>query len=100
MVVANAVFFVESLRHIDSGRRFLDFNYPDRNDTSEETMNELWLGWFGYMSRFLDMLDTIFFVLRKKDNQVSFLHVYHHMVVPFLGNKKETFFFPIGKSVQ
>ncbi|GLH08345.1 Elongation of very long chain fatty acids protein, partial [Gryllus bimaculatus] len=25
-----------------------------------------------------DLLDTIFFVLRKKNNQISFLHVYHH----------------------
>ena len=24
------------------------------------------------------MLDTVFFVLRKKNNQISFLHVYHH----------------------
>ncbi|XP_066993694.2 very long chain fatty acid elongase AAEL008004 [Anabrus simplex] len=30
-----------------------------------------------------DLLDTIFFVLRKKFNQVSFLHVYHHAAVVF-----------------
>ena len=24
------------------------------------------------------MLDTVFFVFRKKNNQISFLHVYHH----------------------
>lgn len=34
-----------------------------------------------YMSRVIDLLDTIFFVLRKKDNQVTFLHVYHHVVM-------------------
>lgn len=28
-----------------------------------------------------DYLDTIFFILRKKWNQVSFLHVYHHILV-------------------
>ncbi|XP_020287666.1 elongation of very long chain fatty acids protein 7-like isoform X2 [Pseudomyrmex gracilis] len=27
----------------------------------------------------LDLLDTVFFVLRKKTNQVTFLHVYHHV---------------------
>src|SRR5690606_10976168 len=85
MVICNAIFFVKLLQHIDYGRRFLDFRYPDRNDTSEKTMNELYLAWFGYVSRYLDMLDTVFFVLRKKYSQVTFLHVYHHMIVPFLG---------------
>lgn len=26
----------------------------------------------------MEFLDTVFFILRKKFNQVSFLHVYHH----------------------
>ncbi|XP_055677229.1 elongation of very long chain fatty acids protein 7-like [Lutzomyia longipalpis] len=31
-----------------------------------------------YLLKNLDLLDTVFFVLRKKQNQVTFLHVYHH----------------------
>ncbi|PRD26238.1 UNVERIFIED_CONTAM: Elongation of very long chain fatty acids protein 4, partial [Trichonephila clavipes] len=31
-----------------------------------------------YLLKFLDLLDTVFFVLRKKYNQVTFLHVVHH----------------------
>ncbi|XP_003737047.1 elongation of very long chain fatty acids protein 5-like [Galendromus occidentalis] len=31
--------------------------------------------------RILDFLDTVFFVLSKKQSHVSFLHVYHHVVV-------------------
>ncbi|XP_076450685.1 very long chain fatty acid elongase 4-like isoform X1 [Babylonia areolata] len=34
--------------------------------------------WWFYFSKLVEMLDTIFFILRKKNNQVSFLHVYHH----------------------
>ncbi|ESO98407.1 hypothetical protein LOTGIDRAFT_214031 [Lottia gigantea] len=34
--------------------------------------------WWFYFSKVLEMLDTVFFILRKKNNQVSFLHVYHH----------------------
>ncbi|XP_071104842.1 very long chain fatty acid elongase 4-like isoform X2 [Haliotis cracherodii] len=34
--------------------------------------------WWFYFSKCVEMLDTIFFIMRKKDNQVSFLHVYHH----------------------
>lgn len=36
--------------------------------------------WFYFFSKIIDFLDTIFFVLRKKQNQVTFLHVYHHTV--------------------
>lgn len=33
---------------------------------------------FAVMVRMGELLETIFFVLRKKQNQVSILHVYHH----------------------
>lgn len=34
--------------------------------------------WWFYFSKLLEFMDTFFFVLRKKNNQISFLHVYHH----------------------
>lgn len=34
--------------------------------------------WWYYFSKMVEFLDTIFFILRKKNNQVTFLHVYHH----------------------
>ncbi|KAJ8403293.1 hypothetical protein AAFF_G00355100 [Aldrovandia affinis] len=34
--------------------------------------------WWYYFSKLIEFLDTMFFVLRKKNNQISFLHVYHH----------------------
>ncbi|KAG7275632.1 hypothetical protein CRUP_021959 [Coryphaenoides rupestris] len=34
--------------------------------------------WWYYISKGVEYLDTAFFILRKKFNQVSFLHVYHH----------------------
>lgn len=33
----------------------------------------------------MDLVETVFFVLRKKDSQVSFLHLYHHCVVIYYG---------------
>ncbi|KAL1450894.1 hypothetical protein WDU94_003205 [Cyamophila willieti] len=36
-----------------------------------------------YISKLIDLLDTIFFVLRKKQSQVTFLHVYHHSMMVF-----------------
>lgn len=34
--------------------------------------------WVFLMSKYIELLDTVFFILRKKFNQVSFLHVFHH----------------------
>ncbi|CAH0713848.1 unnamed protein product, partial [Brenthis ino] len=41
--------------------------------------------WLYYVIKLIDLLDTVFFVLRKKFRQVSFLHVYHHLGMCFLG---------------
>lgn len=34
--------------------------------------------WWFFFSKVVELLDTVFFILRKKFNQVTFLHVYHH----------------------
>ncbi|XP_053994486.1 elongation of very long chain fatty acids protein 7-like [Hylaeus volcanicus] len=39
--------------------------------------------WMYFMAKMFDLVDTVFFVLRKKQNQVSFLHVYHHSGMAF-----------------
>ena len=46
--------------------------------------------WIYYMAKIIELLDTVFFVLRKKYSQVSFLHLYHHTLMPvcsFVGVK-------------
>ncbi|KAJ8732295.1 hypothetical protein PYW08_015025 [Mythimna loreyi] len=35
--------------------------------------------YFYFVLKLVDLLDTVFFVLRKKSNQVTFLHIYHHV---------------------
>lgn len=40
--------------------------------------------WLFYFSKLIEFLDTFFFILRKKDNQVTFLHVYHHVTMPLI----------------
>lgn len=37
--------------------------------------------YYYYLLKLLDLADTVFFVLRKKSSQVSFLHVYHHVAI-------------------
>ncbi|KAL5007555.1 hypothetical protein ScPMuIL_016361 [Solemya velum] len=40
--------------------------------------------WWFFFSKLVELLDTVFFILRKKNNQISFLHVYHHSTMPLL----------------
>lgn len=53
--------------------------------------------WY-YLAKITELLDTVFFVLRKKDKQISFLHVYHHGGMPFIGYVL-TKYFPGGHIV-
>jgi len=61
------------------------FNFGCKPPTSDRTFEyALWRGaWWYFFSKIVDLLDTVFFVLRKKQNQVSFLHVYHHFITCF-----------------
>ncbi|KAF5287807.1 hypothetical protein FQR65_LT12175 [Abscondita terminalis] len=38
--------------------------------------------WWYYFSKFTEFFDTIFFVMRKKNDHISTLHVIHHGVMP------------------
>ncbi|XP_013177609.1 PREDICTED: elongation of very long chain fatty acids protein 7-like [Papilio xuthus] len=47
-----------------------------------EHRNNILIGiWLYFAAKVTELLDTIFFVLRKKDNQVTFLHLYHHSIM-------------------
>ncbi|XP_012935871.1 elongation of very long chain fatty acids protein 4 [Aplysia californica] len=56
------------------------------------------VGWIFFMSKLVEFLDTVFFILRKKNNQITFLHVYHHStmtIFTWLGVK----FLPGGTNI-
>ena len=51
-----------------------------------------------FLTKVVDLLDTVFFVLKKKQTHVTFLHVYHHagmVLLSFFGTK----YFAGGQSV-
>ncbi|XP_055906528.1 elongation of very long chain fatty acids protein AAEL008004 [Eupeodes corollae] len=37
-----------------------------------------------FLAKISELLDTVFFVLRKRDRQMTFLHLYHHTVMPMI----------------
>uniref|UniRef100_A0A182KCB0 Elongation of very long chain fatty acids protein n=1 Tax=Anopheles christyi TaxID=43041 RepID=A0A182KCB0_9DIPT len=45
----------------------------------EHGLDAVYYGWLAMCLRLIEFIETVFFVLRKKQNQVSALHVYHHI---------------------
>eukprot|EP00456_Euglypha_rotunda_P060189 TRINITY_DN5037_c0_g2_i1.p1 TRINITY_DN5037_c0_g2~~TRINITY_DN5037_c0_g2_i1.p1 ORF type:complete len:172 (+),score=2.04 TRINITY_DN5037_c0_g2_i1:282-797(+) len=37
--------------------------------------------WLHYINKYVELLDTLFMILRKRDKQITFLHVYHHILI-------------------
>ncbi|CAB3228015.1 unnamed protein product [Arctia plantaginis] len=50
---------------------------------SDKARRMLDLCWVYYFSKLSEFADTIFFVLRKKKSQITWLHLYHHSLTPF-----------------
>ncbi|XP_078119929.1 elongation of very long chain fatty acids protein 1a [Sander vitreus] len=51
--------------------------------TRPETLRMIRVCWLFYFSKYIELLDTLFFVLRKKHSQITFLHVFHHSFMPW-----------------
>lgn len=78
-VVANSLVFIYGVFHTVFNP---DYNFVcqpvDHENTTPKMMGLIYASYGYYMLKYLDLLDTVFIVLRKKNSQVSFLHVYHH----------------------
>jgi len=47
----------------------------------ERDFNLGFLIWVHYNNKYVELLDTVFMALRKKNKQISFLHMYHHVLL-------------------
>ncbi|XP_034106052.2 elongation of very long chain fatty acids protein F-like [Drosophila albomicans] len=52
-------------------------DHPNKN-------TERVLGYIYFINKIIDLLDTIFFVLRKSYKQITVLHVFHHVLMVFV----------------
>lgn len=51
--------------------------------SSPQALRMVRAAWMFYFSKYIELLDTVFFVLRKKQSQITFLHVFHHSFMPW-----------------
>ncbi|CAG2118583.1 unnamed protein product, partial [Medioppia subpectinata] len=84
LVVINVYFVYAAIGWLDYGRKSWLTRLPTRNEWSEKAIADLPEKAVYAYSKLFDLFDTVFFVLRKKSNQITFLHVYHHFMVPVL----------------
>lgn len=56
--------------------------WGERMPWSDKRSVRIMLGiWLHYNNKYLELLDTVFMIARKKTQQLSFLHVYHHALL-------------------
>ncbi|KAH8407672.1 hypothetical protein KR222_010228, partial [Zaprionus bogoriensis] len=82
-VVYNSIMFGFIVYHLFIDKMYdlscmetLPLDHPDKNI-------ERYISYAYFINKILDLLDTIFFVLRKSYKQVTFLHVYHHILMVY-----------------
>ncbi|KAG7456678.1 hypothetical protein MATL_G00238460 [Megalops atlanticus] len=51
--------------------------------SSPEALRMIRAAWLFYFSKYIELMDTVFFVLRKKHSQITFLHIFHHSFMPW-----------------
>ncbi|PRD22882.1 UNVERIFIED_CONTAM: Elovl2 [Trichonephila clavipes] len=61
---------------------------------------EALLFWVMYLVKYVELLDTVIFVFRKKYQQISFLHVFHHAVVVSIFFTAVHHDYHIGKTIN
>ncbi|GBP79564.1 Elongation of very long chain fatty acids protein 4 [Eumeta japonica] len=76
-VLACGFIFIRSILEA-WGWRYRWICEPVDFSTSEHALLVASYVYYYFLLKVVDLLDTVFFVLRKKNNQISFLHVYHH----------------------
>ncbi|XP_065080857.1 very long chain fatty acid elongase AAEL008004-like [Ochlerotatus camptorhynchus] len=77
-VLVNGVLFVVLIRHLLKRASFSYVCQPVDLSSTASGYEELYVSYAYFVLKVLDLADTLFFILRKKQSQLSFLHVYHH----------------------
>lgn len=71
MAVTNLIFFFKIIIVTHYGRRLLEVDWKARDDWSPQAMSDINWTWSYVLTKYIDLLDTVFFVLRKKNSQIT-----------------------------
>lgn len=73
----------QAVSHKNFFKFFLGFGCADVTEIEQiDFRNEIYRAfWHGSVNKIFDLLDTVFFVLRKKQSHITFLHVHHHVAM-------------------
>lgn len=82
MVLVNVYGVVQACRLLNYGLDIWGCRPVNHQATDKKSMDIIKLGYIFLLSRLIEFFDTICFTLRKKWNQVSGFHVFHHFSVP------------------
>ncbi|KAI8128137.1 Elongation of very long chain fatty acids protein 4 [Lucilia cuprina] len=83
-VLANLTLFICAIPNSYGHKKFSFTCQPvDPTNTEPWMIRLLYITYGYYLTKYLDLFDTIFIVLRKKNQQISFLHIYHHTGMVF-----------------
>jgi elongation of very long chain fatty acids protein 7 len=86
--VAQVVFNIWIFQEMMRNGWMNDYSYrcePNNTARSGKPIRMTMAVYFFALSKFTDFIDTFFFILRKKDSQVTGLHVFHHSTTPLSG---------------
>lgn len=83
LVLLNAYIFYEFVMSTWLNFSFSKLCEPVRFNTAQADRLASVCWWFKF-SKSIELIDTVFFMLRKKNSQITFLHLYHHSTMPFL----------------
>ncbi|KAG9509727.1 Elongation of very long chain fatty acids protein 1, partial [Fragariocoptes setiger] len=82
MVAWNLFAFVEACNLLNYGLETFGCRPIDPHARDPKSMKMISYAWLFLISRLVEFIDTICFVLRKKQRQISGFHVFHHFTVP------------------
>lgn len=81
-MVLNCAFFLVEFVRLAYGHNRYNLLLQEVDKTNRPaTLRLVELSWWYYLFRIFEFTETAFFVLRKKFNQVSGLHVFHHCII-------------------
>uniref|UniRef100_A0A1B6D3I0 Elongation of very long chain fatty acids protein n=1 Tax=Clastoptera arizonana TaxID=38151 RepID=A0A1B6D3I0_9HEMI len=80
-ILLSGWFVEESLRTVWLPGKYNILNQPVDYSDEPFPVYVAFVCYIFFLSKILDLLDTVFMILRKKTNQQSFLHTYHHSIM-------------------